>query len=123
MEIIIVIVILGVLATLAIPKLLGPREQAIFSEGTSALHAMHGAQLRRALERSGAYSAQADCSDLDVTVTPKNFSAPACTAAGAVSVTRPGASGYTLSVDAAGTFTCPACPAHLKVYCPGAPCP
>jgi prepilin-type N-terminal cleavage/methylation domain-containing protein len=120
MEILIVIVIIGVLATLVIPKLFGPREQAIFSEATTALTTLRGAQLRYALEHGGGYTA--DCTNLDVTVAPTNFGAPTCTAAGGVSLTRNGGT-YTVSASAAGVFTCPACPANLKAYCPGTPCP
>jgi type IV pilus assembly protein PilA len=111
-EIIIVIVILGVVATLAIPRMTGTTEQATLSEAVSALESLHAAEKRYELEHPGTYAA---CAALDVDIVPKNFSAPVCSAAsGDVSMTRNGL-GYTVTKSIAGVFSCPACPASLRL--------
>ena len=110
-EIIIVIVIVGIMAALAIPKLTGQKEQAIVSEAIVAVQAFHGAQLRYELEHPGTYAAA--CATLDVTATLKNFTV-ACANDGSVTATRiNGASAYTVSESIAGVFTCPS-----DLHCP-----
>lgn len=102
-ELIIVIVILGVVATLAIPRMSGTTEQARLSEGISAIESFHAAQMRYALEHSGAYTN--NCTLLDIDITPKNFGAPVCAASGSVSMTRNGGA-YTVTETIAGVFSC-----------------
>ena len=71
MEIIVVVVILGVLAALAIPKVTGPNEQIKSGEGQQILVVLLGAQKRYALENGGNYAASADISvtnPLDISI-------------------------------------------------------
>ncbi len=115
-EVIIVIVILGVIASLAIPRFMGQNEKAICGEAVGLLSTLRGAQARYFLER-GAY-AGGDCSVLDVDLTARNFNLPpTCTAGtGAVSLTRTGGA-YTVTFSIAGVFTCPLCTTMVKSAC------
>lgn len=121
-EVMVVVIIIGVMAAIMIPRLSGSKDQSVFSEAVNALNTLHAAQLRYALEKSdGSYTT--DCSVLDAAVTPVNFDTLTCTAAGAVSLkvkaaSQPASGTYTVSVNAAGQFTCAACPARLKRICP-----
>ena len=104
MELIIVMVILGVIATLAIPRMTGSREQAVASEAFSASETLHSAQKRYELEHgTGVFTN--NCALLDVDIAPRNFGAPACTAVGSVSMSRNGGA-YTITKNIAGTFSC-----------------
>lgn len=116
-EIIIVVVILGLMAILAIPKIVGAKAQAIFSEGVSALNTLHAAQVRYYFEKSKYASV---CADLDVAVTPKNFKDLVCKSSGEVLLTLNEKTTYTLQVDSAGKFTCTGdgCTQNLKNVCP-----
>ncbi|MEI8011919.1 MAG: type II secretion system protein [Candidatus Omnitrophota bacterium] len=119
-EVMIVVVILGIMASIALPRLAGSKDQTIFSEAVTALNTLNAAQLRYSLEKS-VYAN--DCSLLDVDITPKNFDSMTCTSAGVVSLTvkaavQPAAGAYTVSVNAAGTFSCAACAVTLKRLCP-----
>lgn len=69
-EIIIVIVILGMMATLALPRYFAQQETAIFSEGVSAAQMYYSAQQRYFLDK-GVFSS--DCDQLDLTLAPTNF--------------------------------------------------
>ncbi len=126
-EIIVVIVIIGVLASLAVPRMVGAKDQTIFTEGINVLNTLNAAQIRYNLEKS-TYDTSAACANLDVTVTPTNFAAPVCnTSTGAVSLTiksavQPATGSYTVSVSAAGAFSCGSCPNTLKKICPNTPC-
>jgi prepilin-type N-terminal cleavage/methylation domain-containing protein len=111
MELIIVVVILGVVATLAIPRMTGTTEQVIASEAFSLLETLHAAERRYELEKS-AYTD--DCDLLDIDVVPKNFQAPACEADGDVSLTKIGGA-YTVTKNINGTFSCAGCPAGVKL--------
>lgn len=71
-EIIIVIVILGVVATLTIPNLSKQQESSRVSEAVQALTGYFAAQQRLLVDRA-VYSSSATCSDLDITLVPKNF--------------------------------------------------
>ena len=104
MEIIIVVVILGVVATLAIPRMTGTAEQAIVSEAVSGLESLHMAQKRYELEH-GTGSFANNCASLDIDLVPKNFGAPACAATGSVQMTRNGGT-YTITENIAGVFSC-----------------
>ena len=115
-EIIIVIVILGVVATLAIPRMLGNTEQARASEAFSALESLHMAEKRYELEHgTGVFAA---CANLDIDFTaapPKNFGLPVCSAAtGSVQMTKNG-NAYTITDTIAGVFSCAGTCTGLKV--------
>ena len=105
-EIIIVIVILGVLATLALPRITPMQEKAIVSEGVSDLSLIFGAQKRYLLDHDPNYDTSADCSGLDVTISPTNFDAPKCDTAGAVGSIQRSDARYTIKVDSGGKYTC-----------------
>ncbi len=85
-EMVIVVVVMGLLASLALPRLMRVREATILSEGIQVLQPLRSAQERRILE-GNAYTA--DCNDLDITVgTLANFNAPNCFNDGRVSIQR-----------------------------------
>ena len=115
-EVMTTIVIIGLLATLAIPKLTGMQEPAKAGEAIQALNALHAAQLRYCLDHTCPPANYPVCADLDVDMpsTLKNFDLPPdCTDnKGNIGLTRTGGT-YTLQVDSAGNFTCPACPANV----------
>jgi type II secretory pathway pseudopilin PulG len=113
---VVVILIMGLLASIAIPRLTQSREAARLSEGVQALKTLRSAQERWKLDH-GTYTATADCTDLDVTVNPTNFGAPTCGADGSVSITRTGGA-YTVTASAAEVYTCAACSAYLNRYLP-----
>ena len=110
-EIIVVIVILGVMATMMIPRLAAQQEASVFSEGVTAVQTLYGAQKRYKLDHS-AFTSTANCSDLDVTLTPKNFTL-SCAASGSAIVTATRATpAYTITVsddEPTGLYDCPAC--------------
>lgn len=113
-EIIVVIAILGILGVFAIPRLAMQNEAAVISEGVNVLTTYRGAQMRYSLDHN---AFTATCSDLDISITPKNFnniacSAPALTGGDAVLVTVDRLNGpyaYTVRVSRDGVFSCPSC--------------
>src|SRR5262249_24930446 len=64
-ELILVVVILGVLAAIAIPKVTGPNEQIRSSEGQQILSVLLGAQKRYNLE-NGSYATAIASLDVDL---------------------------------------------------------
>jgi type IV pilus assembly protein PilE len=119
-EIIMVIIILGVLASWAVPRITQSQEVARLSEAVQILKSYRGAEERWLLDH-GAYTA--DCTDLDVAATPSNFDVPTCAANGVVSIQRTGGA-YTVTATppvTAGqkdTYNCAACSAFLNRYLP-----
>jgi prepilin-type N-terminal cleavage/methylation domain-containing protein len=106
LEIIIVVVILGILASTAIPKLLSPNDQILSSEGRQTLVTLLSAQKRYALENGNAYAAA--MASLDVTIPASSyFDTPTLNnnAAAVASVGRTGGA-YTLVIDDTGVITC-----------------
>ena len=106
-EIIIVVVILGLLASVLAPRLVGNHEQVISGEGRQTLLSVVGAQKRYYLENS-AYTAT--FANLDTTVPASQyFNAPAALNPGASgnvgSVTRT-TNTYTLLVSDTGVIYC-----------------
>lgn len=75
-EIIVVIVIMGVLGTLAIPRLAQQQESAVIMEAVDSLDLLHRAQNRWAIEHpSGGLT---DCASLDATARLSSFSGMFC---------------------------------------------
>ena len=114
-EVIIVVIILGIIATLAIPRMTGMREQATAAEAFSALETLHAAEKRYELEHgTGVFTN--NCALLDVDMAPKNFAAPVCAATGNVSMTRTGGT-YTItkSIGTPSVFSCAGACAGLKL--------
>ena len=115
-ELIIVVVILGVLAAIAIPKIVAPNEMIISSEGQHLLTVLLSAQKRYQLE-NGTYAVI--IGNLDVTETPKYFNRVTALdgsdANGAVaSMSRVGGT-YTLSISGVDPNT-------GIIYCAGDGC-
>ena len=112
LETIIVIVILGTIAALAIPRYQSATEAVRSREGVAILTSLLGAQQRFALENNTAFTAT--LGNLDVTIpTSPNFNAPTVAAAvnpgdTAASIQRNGGSygTYTLVIQRDGTVTC-----------------
>ena len=110
-EIIIVVVILGIMASLAIPKILGPNERIRAGEGvqvlTSLLAAQKGYFIDPALGNNAAYAAA--LGSLDITIpTPANFNTPNVynNSAKVADITRKNGPVYTLAIDEFGSITC-----------------
>lgn len=104
-EVLIVLVILGIMSSLAFPKLAGPSfEKAAFSEAVQHLSAYVTAEKSYALDHDGLYAA--DCGLLEIEVSFKGFGSLTCSQdgkAGNVAVRREGggwSGNYTVSVDA-----------------------
>jgi prepilin-type N-terminal cleavage/methylation domain-containing protein len=105
-EVIIVVVLLGILAAVAIPKIVSPNEMIISSEGQSLLTVMLSAQKRWSLENNGAFTDT--FANLDITLTPSNFkTVTAINGAGnrVASMIRNDDT-YTLSIDENGIIYC-----------------
>lgn len=115
-EVIITVIILGILATLAIPRMTGSQDAAIAGEGIQALTALHGSQARWCLDHAcGAGSYTTACDDYDVDIPAlNNFGAPQCDSDGNITVTIDGGA-YTLQVTADGVYSCSAgtCPGSV----------
>ena len=113
MELIVVIIIIGVLASLAIPHYNQMAERFQANEAVQNLIALLAAQNRYNLE-NGSYKAgsgagnELAAGDLDITInasqyfnTPKIFNA-----ADVASITSKAGSAHTLSISTAGNITC-----------------
>jgi len=119
-EIIIVVVMLGIMAAIAIPKVLAPTERVRASEGMQILSTLMGAQKRYALENNGQYS-DGNCSVLDVSIpTSVNFLAPTCfnIPTYVANISRIGF-GYTLYIDESGAIKCAPAGADCSAACKG----
>ena len=113
-ELIVTIIIMGLLASIAIPRISQSKEAARLSEGVQILKSFRLAQERWNLDH-GAFTN--DCTDLDVTFTPTGFNQPTCAADGSVSIARTGGA-YSITVSAANVYSCAACSGYLKHYLP-----
>lgn len=109
-ELIVVIIIIGVLASVALPQYVRVTEKARKAEGVNLLSLIRSSQLRYKVE-NGDYTVNMGNLDLQYT-TPKYFNVnpPAATAAEVGKVTRNGVEGssyvYVLTISEAGTITC-----------------
>jgi prepilin-type N-terminal cleavage/methylation domain-containing protein len=109
LELIIVIIVIGILASIALPRYLRVAERGRMSEGRNLLGVLRSAQIREEAE-VGAFAAAEG--DLDVTYTlPRYFTvAVANNAAALATVTRNtvdrGNFDYSMSIDDNGTITC-----------------
>ena len=117
MELVIVVIVIGVLAGLALPRFQTAMERVRSSEGVHTLTVLLAAQKRYAMENGGAYKLGSGASnhlapgDLDVDIPPSNYfdvpyiySSPAIT----VRVVRQDGSAilYTLDMNENGNITC-----------------
>ena len=110
-EIIIVVVILGILASMVFPKIIGPNNRIMSSEGQHTLTVLLSAQKRYYLENSSTYTGTYD--NLDVTIpTSKYFNVPtAVDGTGGILATVSSKTAntgltYTLAIDSTGIITC-----------------
>ena len=107
MEIIIVVVILGILAGIALPKVVGPHERMISSEGMNILTVLLGAQKNYAAEHSNAYAAGDPNTVLDITIpTSTHFDAPTVANANPIASIKRDDGTYTLNIDDDGVIWC-----------------
>jgi type II secretory pathway pseudopilin PulG len=109
-------IIMGLLATIAMPRLSESREAARLSEGIQTLRTLRSAEERWRMDH-GSYATS--CSDLDVDVNPSNFSPPDCNAgcAGCISIRR-STNTYTIAVNTSEVYTCAGCSVYLTRYLP-----
>lgn len=114
-EIIVVIIILGVMGTVAIPRLFQQPESAILTAGVQGLNLLHASHGRWKIEHNeGSLS---NCAGLDISTRQDNFNAPVCSDAG-VSLTRKGGA-YTVSVGLDGCYSCfGSCPGNVARILP-----
>ena len=120
-EIIVVIIIMAIMGTLALPRFFAQQESAIFSEGVTAANTMYGAQQRYYLDHTS-YDSDAACANIDVALTPKNFTL-SCAPSGSTIVSAARLSGptYTITVSDTGSFDCALCVgalSYLRKYIP-----
>ncbi len=125
-ELMVVIIIVGVLASLAMPRFSNTIEKSRIAEAINILQTLRDAQEVYSLENAG-YTA--DINDLDVTIpVSRNFNDPTlATADPIVSIERnAGGYQYTLSIDADGAVSCGGTvnPAEVCTIlgCPGGTC-
>ncbi|MDD5595937.1 MAG: prepilin-type N-terminal cleavage/methylation domain-containing protein [Candidatus Omnitrophica bacterium] len=105
LELIIVIVIIGVLATAALGKYIQAVEKARAAEGKHILGILREAQLRYYAENNPNYAAA--CTSLDVTLTSSNnFGAPTCSNSSTALATVVRTGGYTLVIKENGKINC-----------------
>jgi len=108
LELIIVVIILGIIVSIAIPRFTGGTEKGRATEAMSLLGDLRTANERYAAANNGNYLVEASCTGLDTTwTTIKNFGAPACSGAGTgtITMTRTGGA-YSLQIDATGCLCC-----------------
>ena len=110
LELIVVIIIIGVLASLAVPQYFKVTERARAAEGVGLLNLLRGSQIRYKAEKN-AYATDVASLDADYT-TPKYFTvtAPAGTTAEVAKVTRNATQqsygAYVLIISEAGAISC-----------------
>lgn len=106
-ELIFVLVVIGVLAGLAIPRFSHTIEKSRTAEAINILQTLRDAQEVYKLENNGVYTAT--IGSLDVTIpASKNFVAPTTAAANPIASIQRNAGGYnyTLKIDSDGTVKC-----------------
>jgi len=110
-ELIVVLVIIGVLASMALPRFQVTIEKVRSAEGVNILTALLGAQKRYAAENGGAYTSS--MSNLDVTIPASaNFNPPTVSSSSPLAaisrIDSPtsGIDGYTLTISDTGAISC-----------------
>lgn len=111
LELIIVVIIIGILVGIALPRFMGVAEKARAAEGLSILGALRSSQIRYyAQSAGGAYTAT--CNDLDTPIASftarKWFNDPSCpgSATGNIVTIQRTSGLYTLGISADGTISC-----------------
>lgn len=108
LELIIVVIILGILVSIAIPRFTGGTEKSRITEAISLLGSLRPANERYAAGNSGSYLVNGTCTGLDTTwTTLKNFGTPVCSDAanGVITMTRTGGA-YSIQINATGCLCC-----------------
>ncbi len=125
-ELIVVIVVIGILTGLAIPRFIHTVEKSRIAEAINILETLRNAQEVYKLE-NGVYTAV--LTNLDVTIpASKNFSVPDVATANPIASIERNAGGYryTLTIDSDGTLRCGGTvnPAGIcaTLGCPGGTC-
>ena len=104
LEIMLVVVIIGVLASFTLSRFSTVVERNTSSEGTSILTALLGAQKRYQLE-NGSYTN--NLNNLDLTIpTSKNFNAPTVATSNPIATIQRNTTSFTLFIDSSGNITC-----------------
>ena len=107
-EILVVIIIVGVLASMALPRYNFSVEKTRCAEGIQILEALKNAQILYEYEHTGDYAGNLD--DLDVTIpNSQNFALPPTVkndSTDLAEVTRNSGTVYTLAIDVNGVITC-----------------
>ena len=120
MELIIIVVIIGILAMIALPQFFKVAERGRAAEGVATLDALRNAQLRRATERGTTTAVMDDLDIEDSSVLLKFFNAPVLvggidiqnTPDAVIATVQRNATqneagnNYTLGIRADGIFTC-----------------
>lgn len=129
-ELMVVLVVIGILAVIALPRYGATLERSRQAEATSILGAMRGAQLRYAAENNGAYTAAISALDIEfpddngdaITGDGKFFNYTTTAVTGASTATRndkqrtAGNPAYQLQIYINGTISC-----VVPGTCAGAP--
>lgn len=110
-EIIITISIIGIMATIALPRISRNHERVIMGEAFQVLQVYHNAQQKWLLDHVLPYPNNCNAYELTAPASYRSFQNLTCAANGNISIQRQGGA-YTLRVSAAGAYTCAAgtCP-------------
>lgn len=106
MEIMLTAIVLGVLASLAIPNLSASLERVKVGEGVQVLDSLLSAQ-RIYFFENGAYTEYLDDLDIEISA-PANFDAPSLSGANAneIASIKRETGGYTLCINSIGVVSC-----------------
>lgn len=114
LELIIVVIILGILVSIAIPRFIGTRAKARAAEALNTLGSLRAAQIRYAEDHAGTYfggvGGTACGTNIDVQMTNLNYHNAAVCYDGSVdsivSIQNNQGDNYTLCIDANGGIAC-----------------
>jgi prepilin-type N-terminal cleavage/methylation domain-containing protein len=105
LELIIVVIILGILVSIAMPQFFRTRLRAYSAEAYNILGTYRAAQLRYYEASGGNYTD--NCDDLDVDITSPNYhNAPTCSSIDPIVSIAGNKGNYTLQIKADGTILC-----------------
>ena len=106
LELIIVVIVIGILVSIALPKFITVTEKARAADGFAVLGTMRSAQFRY-YGQYGAFDSGVSCTALDVTTTTSRyFSAPTCAAANPIVTVDRSDGTYRLTIDEDGAIKC-----------------
>ncbi len=113
LELIIVVIIIGILVGIALPRFMGVAEKARSAEGASILGALRSSQIRYYAQSAGGTYTGVGCPGLDLDIASftarKYFEDPVCASSGSiVTISKKATAGqqYTLAITADGVITC-----------------